>query len=383
MHPPQNRTFPKLLKMVPRFFCSVDTNTGGADAVQVQLHLDLGGHCGDNGKRPPQLPGDGRVSIHQPEAASCRSSIVVVAPPPIRPCRKRKRIGVRPAVECDDRRMELKRVMDYGSTRMSLFLRKKETKFVCKCCFNKYPNKEVDGKVITDRSSLPACKRCSDICEKLSRRLRAAIDDGFGDPDSADPNHIMALSMQTVAKSHRGQHGASCAACAFLASCRRAHQWDKMEEVDIALGSLLNCPRKWAVAICALADEQARARVRGRNQAKVDKTLVDSAADIQRVYTENIRRLIMRVERCAGVLHVEVPDGTEAKEAPELAAREAKGARPHPMFIRVRTTSGRHLGVYTNKATAVSTDDTVKDKLDTWYRVAAALGVAISPKKKK
>ena len=119
--------------------------------------------------------------------------------------------------------------------------------------------------------------------------------------------------------------------------------------------------------------------MRGRNQAKVDKTRIDREADIQEVYRGNIRSLIDRVERCAGVMHVEVPDGTGAKEAAALAERHAQTCpkdRPAevPMFLRVKTASGRHLGVYSNTMTVVPTDETVRDKLDTWYRVATALG---------
>lgn len=358
-----------------RFFCGVETN----DVVQqVQLHAYLGGDSSDSRKRPLDLLGERSLS------ASCSVSFKFACPPaPVvvsNKKKKKKKRGEKPLIDCDGRREELRAKVRYACTQLKVFTAKKSTDFQCRCCYKKYPNKEMEGKVITDSSSLPACKDCSDFVYNMADVLRHAVEAGFGDPTTCHP---VATAMRNVKKAHNGQHGPSCAACLFLISCRRAHQWRKLDGMRSALRCLQGCPEKEALTLIDLADRQARHRVRGSNHAPVDKTKLATAADVNAVRDANIRDQIRRVERCAGVMLVETPLSLDESTAEALADEKVKEwVTKHPdddvpMFVRVRVKGGSHVGVFTNKMTKVDKDEKVRDCLDTWYRLAQAYKIEL------
>ena len=319
------------------------------------------------------------------EGNNSKSEKPISTPTPVSKKRKRNT----PVIDVADRRRAVLPKIRYACTRMKIFTTKEKSDFMCGCCYQKYPNKEVAGLVITDSSSLPACLPCSDFVREIIWVLIKAVETGFGEPKD---DHPVAQAMKSVKKAHYGQH-LNCAACNFLISCRRAHQWRKIDDVKAALSKLQGCPEEYASKLIELADKQARRRVRGRNHGKVDKSKLDAFSTIMRVASDNVGQIITGIERAAGVLHVRMMDArgnTEltklTKQAETLADNSIKEwveKNPTqktmvPMFVRVQSINGEHIGVFANKLTVDEKDHKIVNDLDNFYRIAQSLNPKVA-----
>lgn len=321
-----------------------------ANGLQIQPHIDVGCNSSHSLKH--------RAELLQLNGSSRRK-------------KKKKKKETQPVVDCSDRRCAIRAAVAYASTKMSVFLEKKQTFFTCKGCFKSLPNRRTPGLVATDRSSQPVCIKCSAVAD--------CMDNIFAEWKPAEPaatSHPVALAMQRVSKGHRGQHGMKCAACVFLNSCKLAHCTRNMAILHKAMRALEGCSAEPGHSLLSVARAQARSRVRGRNNdSTVDLNKTKSRKSVLAVLEANARAIIERVKQSAGCLTIQTrrtvcsEKGLRALVATALAEKRSRT----PMFVHVQTTSGRHLGVFVNEQTRCREDDTVRDKLDAWCRALDAL----------
>ena len=172
------------------FFGDLGTKESSDALQQVRHDSFLGSDSCDTFKHPLDLLGDRSLSIFN-EGNNSKSEKPISTPTPVSKKRKRNT----PVIDVADRRRAVLPKIRYACTRMKIFTTKEKSDFMCGCCYQKYPNKEVAGLVITDSSSLPACLPCSDFVREIIWVLIKAVETGFGEPKD---DHPVAQAMKSV-----------------------------------------------------------------------------------------------------------------------------------------------------------------------------------------